>query len=347
MNRYSKGDTRNWPIGVVGDGGWGTTVALYLHRRGYRVRLWGAFPEYVEQVKKRRENSKFLPGVRIPRDMELTADLAEAVADARLVVLATPSQFMRSVCKKIKPLANGGKIWVSLAKGIEVSTLMRMSEVIREEIPARKFCVLSGPSHAEEVAREIPTTAVIASDDARVAQEAQHVFSSEVFRLYRNDDIVGVELGGALKNVVAIAVGISDGMGFGDNTKAALMTRSLDEMSRLGVAMGAKAQTFAGLSGMGDLITTCVSVHSRNRNLGHMIGQGMSLQKALKQSEMVVEGVQTTRSARALAKKYNVDVPIIEEVHAVLFSGKSPKQAVHDLLKRVPEVEFEGKRNHS
>ena len=338
---YGKGGTRYWRIGVVGDGGWGTTLALYLHRRGYRTVLWGAFPDYVEFVKNKRENVKFLPGVPLPRGLTLTANLAEAVVDARLVVLAVPSQFMRGVCKKLSAFESNAKIWVSVAKGIEQGSLCRVSEVIRQEMKAQNLCVLSGPSHAEEVARFIPTTAVLASEKLDAARAAQQVFSSELFRLYINDDVVGAELGGALKNVIAIAVGISDGMGFGGNTKAALMTRGLDEITRLGLAMGAKAQTFAGLSGMGDLITTCISRHSRNRNFGELIGRGMSMKKALMQTEMVVEGVQTTQSAHALAKKVKEEVPIIAGVYEVLYKGKRPEQAVHDLLKREPKLEIE------
>ena len=339
--RYGKGKTRDWHVAVVGDGGWGTTLALYLHRRGYRTVLWGAFPDYVEVVKKKRESTKFLPGVPLPRDLGITSDLAEAVEDARLVVLATPSQFMRGVCKRLRAFDTQKKIWVSVAKGIEKGSLCRVSEVIQQEMKAPHLCVLSGPSHAEEVARFIPTTAVLASKSRDVVRTTQQVFSSELFRLYTNDDVVGVELGGSLKNVMAIAVGISDGMGFGDNTKAALMTRGLDEITRLGLAMGAKARTFAGLSGMGDLITTCVSRHSRNRNFGELIGRGMTVKKALKQTEMVVEGVETTRSAHALARKYGVDIPIIEEIYAVLYKAKRPGQAVHDLLKREPKLEIE------
>ncbi len=338
---YSQGSTRNWRVGVLGDGGWGTTIALHLFRRGYPCTLWGAFPDYVEFVKKKRENVKFLPGVPIPKGLALTADLGEALEGAQLAVLAVPSQFMRGVCKKLKPLDTNSKIWLSVAKGIERGSLCRMSEVVRQEMAAEKFCVLSGPSHAEEVARFIPTTAVIASNDGAVAADAQKVFSSELFRLYTNDDIVGVELGGSLKNVIAIAVGISDGMGFGDNTKAALMTRGLEEITRLGLAMGAKASTFSGLSGMGDLITTCVSRHSRNRNFGQMIGEGMKMNDALKQTEMVVEGVQTTESAHALIKKHGLEAPIIEEVYQVLYKSKAPEKAVRDLLRREPKLEIE------
>ncbi len=339
---YDKGETQGWRIGVLGDGGWGTTIALHLHRRGYPVTLWGAFPDYVAFVQQKRENVKFLPGVPIPSGLTMTADLAAAVQGAQLVVLAVPSQFMRGVCKKLKDLEGvETRIWVSVAKGIEQQTLCRMSEAIRQEMPAKRFCVLSGPSHAEEVARFIPTTAVIASEDVAAAQAAQHAFSSELFRIYTSSDVIGAEMGGALKNVMAIAVGISDGMGYGDNTKAALMTRGLDEITRLGIALGAKAETFAGLSGMGDLITTCVSRHSRNRNFGEMVGKGMSAEDALKQTEMVVEGVQTTKSAHALAKKLGVEVPIIEEVYAVLYERKSPEKAVHDLLKREPKSEIE------
>ncbi len=328
-------------VSVIGDGGWGTALALHLHRRGISCLLWGAYPEYVDFLKHRRENVKFLPGVTIPGDLPISADTGQAMAHADLVVLAVPSQYMRGVCKKLVPFVKKEVIWVNVAKGIERGSLCRMSEVMAQEIGAKRYCVLSGPSHAEEVMRCLPTTAVAASEDMDAARTVQKIFFSESFRVYTNSDVVGVELGGSLKNVIAIAVGISDGMGYGDNAKAALMTRGMVEISRLGLALGARAQTFAGLSGMGDLITTCISHFSRNRNFGQWIGQGMDVQRALKQTEMVVEGVGTSESAKMLAKKCKVEVPIIDEVYSVIYESKSSEKAVRDLLRRDPKSEIE------
>ena len=326
-------------IAVIGDGGWGTTLAILLSMKGFDVSLWSAFPEYAGIVKKSRENVKFLPGIKIPSEVAITGSLSEALKGRNLVVLAVPSQFMRGVLKNIKAEDIAGKRFVSVTKGIENGTLKRMSEVIIECLGKQKLAVLSGPTIAHEVANLSPTTAVIASDDEGLAKDAQNAFLTDRFRAYTSDDMLGVELGGALKNVIAIAAGALDGLGFGTNAKAALLTRGIVEIARLGMAMGAKRETFYGLSGLGDLTTTCVSQYSRNRWLGEEIGRGKKLADILKETDMVVEGVATAKSAYDLAKKHNIEMPITTEIHKVLYEDKDPKMALHELMTRSPKPE--------
>ncbi|MFH1995989.1 MAG: NAD(P)H-dependent glycerol-3-phosphate dehydrogenase [Candidatus Omnitrophota bacterium] len=326
-------------IAVIGDGGWGTTLAILLCNKGHDVWLWGAFPEYVESLKKSRENIKFLPGVSIPAKISITGSINDALSEAGVVVLAVPSQFTRSVLKKMAASGLSGSIMVSVTKGIEIDTLKRMSEVVAEEFGERRFAVLSGPTIAHEVAGCIPTTAVCASYEQDDATSVQEIFFTDRFRVYTSTDVTGVELGGSLKNVIAIAAGISDGLGFGTNAKAALLTRGLTEIIRLGCAAGARRETFFGLSGLGDLATTCMSRHSRNRWLGEEIGKGKKLGEALQGTEMVVEGISTTRSAYELSKKYSIEMPITGEIYKILYKGKDPAKAVNDLMTRAPKRE--------
>ena len=331
--------TNNGKICVIGDGGWGTTLAVLLAKKGYALTVWGAFPEYIEILKSTRENVKFLPGIKIPENVKFTSILSDALKGAEVVVLAVPSQYMRGVLKMLKMEDLSGKILVSVTKGIENSTLKRISEMIIEVLGKCKLAVLSGPTIALEVANGSPSTAVAASEEMDLAREVQNIFMTDRFRIYATDDIAGVEIGGSLKNIIAIASGAADAMGFGTNAKAALLTRGLVEMVRLGVAMGGRAETFYGLSGLGDLTTTCISQYSRNRWLGEEIGKGKKLNDILKETDMVVEGVVTTKSAFDLSKKYNVEMPITCEIHKVLYGNKDPKIAVHDLMTRSPKIE--------
>ncbi len=327
-------------ITVLGDGGWGTTLAILLSRKGYQVTLWGAFKDYVLYLDKKRINTKFLPGIRIPKQIEITHNLNNAVYGKELVILAIPSQYMRKILKKIKGYNYPRwAIYLSVTKGIEIGSLKRMSEVIEEELGNVKSAVLSGPTIAHEVAQGIPTTAVIASRNEKIKKYLQSLFMTDRFRIYTNDDVIGVELGGSLKNIIAIACGISDGLGFGTNTKAALLSRGLVEISRLGQAMDAKVSTFSGISGLGDLVTTCISRYSRNRFVGEQIGRGKNLRQIKTHMQMVAEGVPTTKSAYALSLKYKVEMPITREVYAVLYKNKSPIKAVRDLMSRKKKEE--------
>lgn len=322
-------------ISVIGDGGWGTTLAIMLCRKGFRVTIWGAFKDYVSTVKKTRENKRFLPGIKIPKEIEITADLKKALKNKELIILATPSQYLRGVLKKIKKADfSSGAIFLSVIKGIEMSSFKRMSQVTHEELGPVRFAVLSGPTIAHEVAYGIPTVAVVASADRKIRGLLQDMFMTGRFRIYTNADVIGVELGGSLKNIIAIACGISDGLKFGTNTKAAILSRGLAEISRLGHAMGANAGTFSGITGLGDLVTTCISPFSRNRYVGEQIGKGKSLREVRNHMQMVAEGVPTTKSAYFLSKKYKVDMPITKEVYRVLYKNKSPLKAVKDLMTR-------------
>ncbi len=328
-------------ISIISDGGWGTAIALLLVDNGHDVTIWGAFPDYIEEMKEARENFRFLKGVTLPDNLKLTADIAEAVESADMLVLGTPSQYMRSSLELIKPFDVSGKIFVDLAKGIEVGTLKRISEIVEEILGEVRYVCLSGPSHAEEVSRKIPTTVTAASEEEAAALAVQEAFSnSSYFRVYTSDDVIGAELGGALKNVFAIAAGVIDGMGFGDNTKAALMTRGVVELSRLGEALGGKEATFAGLSGIGDLIVTCTSQHSRNRHVGEELGKGKTLQQIKEDMGMVVaEGVRTSESAYQLARQVGVETPIVNEVYACLYENKDPRQGIKDLMTRPYKAE--------
>lgn len=328
------------PITILGAGSWGTTVAIHLYQKGYPVRLWEYFPENVAYMNKTRRNP-LLEGIPIPADIPITADLAQVSAPLAFLILAVPSQTVRSVLEKLQGKIPPETIVVNLAKGIEQNTLKRMSELVVEVLghPLERVVTLHGPSHAEEVSRHIPTAVVAAAVSKKSARRVQELFHSNTLRVYTHDDIVGVEIGGAVKNVIAIAAGICDGMGLGDNTKAALLTRGLIEITRLGLKLGAREETFAGLSGVGDLIVTCYSQHSRNRYVGEEIGKGRKLQEILSGMSMVAEGVDTAKTVHQLCQRYQVLMPISEEIYRVLFEGKDPRRALRELMARDPVEE--------
>lgn len=326
-------------ISVIGSGGWGTALALHLDKCGHEVCLWSYLPEESARLERDRENKEFLPGVPFGEArLTFTSDIDAAADFGDIIVSAVPSKAVSSTAERLAKRADG-KIVVNVSKGIDEATLKRLSQVFAEKLPNSPIAVLSGPSHAEEVARGIPTTNVAACEDMEVARRVQQTFNSEAFRVYTNPDVCGVELGGAMKNVIALCAGITDGCGFGDNTKAALMTRGLHEIARLGVAMGAEEKTFAGLSGVGDLIVTCTSMHSRNRRAGILLGQGKTLEQTLQEVHMTVEGVGATKAGYALGKKYNVELPIINQAYSVLFEGKNPALAVRELMTRSAKSE--------
>lgn len=327
-------------VGVLGAGSWGTALALLLHKNGHHVTVWSISKEEVEMLSKEREHKSKLPGVKLPGEMQFTNVLEEAIQGKDFMVLAVPSPFTRATARNMKSYVAENQIIVDVAKGIEEDTLMTLSQQIHEEIPQADVAVLSGPSHAEEVGRGLPTTCVVGAKTKKTAEYLQEAFMNEVFRVYTSPDMLGIELGGALKNVIALAAGIADGLGYGDNTKAALITRGIAEIARLGVAMGGKMESFTGLTGIGDLIVTCASVHSRNRRAGILIGQGKTMEEAMEEVKMVVEGVYSTKSAVKLAEKYNVSIPIIEQVNAVLFEGKNPGEAVKELMLRDKRIEI-------
>lgn len=321
-------------VGVLGAGSWGTALSVLLHENGHHVTIWSIDEDEVRMLDEKREHESKLPGVKLSEDMVITGNMEETVRDKDFLVLAVPSPFTRATARKMRPYVAERQIIVDVAKGIEESTLMTLSRQIEEEIPQADVAVLSGPSHAEEVGRKLPTTCVIGAKTKKTAEYLQSMFISPVFRVYTSPDILGIELGGSLKNVIALAAGIADGLGYGDNTKAALITRGIAEIARLGVKMGGKIESFTGLTGIGDLIVTCASAHSRNRKAGYLIGQGKSMQEAMDEVKMVVEGVYSAKAAAKLAEKYGVSMPIVEEVNKVLFEGKSPSQAVDDLMQR-------------
>ena len=325
-------------IGVIGAGSWGIALSSLLSANGHQVTVWSAFEKEVESLKETR-GLKTLPDLVLPDDMEFTADLASAMKDKDLLVTAVPSIYVRETAKKMKPFLAEGQLVVNVAKGIEEATLMTLTDILEEELPGADVAVLSGPSHAEEVSRGLPTTCVAGAKTRETAEKIQNIFMSPVFRVCISPDILGIEIGGALKNVIALAAGIADGLGYGDNTKAALITRGVAEISRLGIAMGGKAETFGGLTGIGDLIVTCASMHSRNRRAGILIGKGYTMKEAMDEVQMVVEGVYSAKAGLALARKYQVSMPIIESVNEVLFDGKSAKEAVADLMLRDKTVE--------
>lgn len=326
-------------ISVLGAGSWGTALAVLLYNNGHEVTLWSALADEVKMLSEKREHETKLPGVRLPDNMEITTDLEKSLLDPDVAVLAVPSPFTRSTAHQMSSFTRKGQIVVNVAKGVEEHTLMTLSEIISEEIPQADVCVLSGPSHAEEVGKGIPTTCVVSAEKRETAEFLQGIFMSPVFRVYTTPDILGVELGGALKNVIALAAGTADGLGYGDNTKAALITRGIAEIARLGTKMGAKIETFYGLSGMGDLIVTCASVHSRNRKAGYLMGKGYTMKEAMDEVKMVVEGVYSAKAAKSLAEKFQVEMPIIEEVNKVLFEDKPAAEAVQDLMLRDKKVE--------
>ena len=319
-------------VSVIGAGSWGSALAVLLANNGHEVTLWTHDPHEIEMLSTKREQVEKLPGVKLPDNIMIEADLKTALTDEDVVVMAVPSPVVRMVAKQMSPFIKDGQIIVNVAKGIEDVTYKTLSDIIEEEIPNAEVCVLSGPSHAEEVG--IPTTVVVGAKNKETAEMLQDVFMNKVFRVYTSSDIVGIELGGALKNVIALAAGTVDGLGYGDNTKAALMTRGIAELTRLGEALGGKPETFSGLTGVGDLIVTCTSVHSRNRKAGYLMGKGMTAEEAMKEVKMVVEGVYSAKAALGLAKKCNVAVPIVEAVNRVLFENADPKEEVSNLLLR-------------
>ncbi len=321
-------------VTVLGGGSWGTAIAISLSSKGISTGLWDIDQAHVESMINSRENKKFLPGTLFPEALTIYRNEEEAIAGADVVIFAVPAQFFRSAATAAKPFLKKGMTIVNVAKGIEQGSLMRLSEIGKEIIPEYPYVVVSGPSHAEEVCLGMPTTLVSSSNDEEAAKKIQNLFMTDVLRVYTNSDVCGVELGGALKNIIALGAGISDGLGFGDNAKAALMTRGLAEIERLGLAAGARSETFAGLSGIGDLIVTCTSMHSRNRRCGIMIGEGIDTQTAIKNVGMVVEGIFTCKAAYELAKKYDVEMPIVNGIYAIINDGMDPKEVVRKLMTR-------------
>jgi len=333
---------KKYKVSVLGDGGWGTALAVVNNRHQNDVLLWSAFADYAEQIKETRENPKFLPGVKLDPGIQITSDLQEAIRFADIIALAIPTQYLRNLLYKIKEEKNyTRKIFVSLTKGIENKTTLRPSQIIHSILGNQvKIVILSGPSHAEEVARGMPTLIVAASSDKECSIRVQEAFGDTCFRVYAGNDVIGVELGAALKNVIALAAGICDGLKFGDNTKAGLLSRGLLEMTRLGIHLGANPNTFFGLSGLGDLITTCISGHGRNLRVGREIGEGKKVKEILAGMEMVAEGVETAKNAYELGQKAGISLPIISEVYRILYEGKNPRIAVEDLLGRHAHEEW-------
>ena len=328
-------------IGVIGAGSWGTALSVVLDKNGHKVTLWSVIEDEITMLKEKHEHVDKLPGVKLASEICFTTDLKETIEDSDMLVLAVPSVFTRSTAKSMAPFVKEGQIIVCVAKGIEESTLMTISDVVEEEIPQADVAVMCGPSHAEEVGIGLPTTLVAGAKTRETAEKIQDIFMNEVFRVYTSPDVRGMELGGSLKNVMALAAGMADGLGYGDNTKAALITRGIAELSRLAIAMGAKYETLFGLTGIGDLIVTCESKHSRNRKAGMLMGQGYTMEEATKEVKMVVEGIYSAKAALALAEKYQVEMPIIKEVNQVLFEGKSVKEAVSELMLREKRSEHE------
>ncbi|MBP3622168.1 MAG: NAD(P)-dependent glycerol-3-phosphate dehydrogenase [Lachnospiraceae bacterium] len=328
-------------IGVLGAGSWGIALTELLSGNGHKVTVWSIDEAEIAMLREHREHKMKLPGVILKEDVLYTTKVEEAVLDAEMLVMVVPSPFIRSTAKTIAPFVKENQLIVNVSKGIEEDTLMTLTEIISEEVPIARVAVLSGPSHAEEVGKHIPTTVVAGSTDKEIASLIQDTFMSDYFRVYTSPDVIGIELGGALKNVIALAAGIADGLGCGDNTKAALITRGITEITRLGVAMGGKIETFAGLSGIGDLIVTCASKHSRNRNAGYLIGQGKTYKEAMEEVKMVVEGVYSAKAAMALSKKYGIDMPIVECVNKMLFEDLTATEAMKILLGRDKTKEAE------
>lgn len=321
-------------IGVIGAGSWGIALANLLAGNGHNVIVWSVIEAEIEMLKQNREHLDKLPGVKLNESIKYTTKLEEAICGMDFLVLAVPSPYTRSTAKSMKCFVKAGQIIVNVGKGIEEHTLLTLSQIVETEIPDADVCVLSGPSHAEEVGRGLPTTVVVAAKEQKSAELLQDTFMNDFFRVYTSSDILGIELGAALKNVVALAAGMADGLGFGDNAKAALITRGIAEIARLGMAMGGTFETFSGLTGIGDLIVTCASMHSRNRRAGILIGRGKSCDEAMAEVKMVVEGVYSAKAAMELSKKYNVDLPIIEQVNLILFENKPAADAIKDLMNR-------------
>jgi glycerol-3-phosphate dehydrogenase (NAD(P)+) len=321
-------------IAIIGDGAWGTTLAVYLGHKGHCVKLWGAFPEYTRRVRVNRYNYKYLPGIKIPDNVEPVEKLKTALEGAQLVILAFPSKFAIKVLRKLKKCDLQNKMFLSVIKGIDHHTHLRISQMIERELGRVPLAVLSGPTIAMEVAKGIPSTAVVASKNKVLARNIQSILNSEKFRIYTNDDVAGVELGGSVKNIIAIACGVCDGLGLGSNTKAAILTRGLAEMARLGKTFGAREKTFAGLSGLGDLVTTCISPQSRNRYVGEQLGKGRRITEIVSSMNAVAEGIVTSKAVLYLSKKYRVEMPITAEVYNIIYRAKKPAKAMEDLMNR-------------
>lgn len=321
-------------IAVIGAGSWGTALAITLSNKGHEVKLWDVNKEHVQALKENRENQKYLPDIKFCEKLQPVDTIAEALEDAKMVLFSAPAQHFRNALDNALPYISQDMIIVNVAKGIEQKTLKRMSEIAHDKMANMKYVVLSGPSHAEEVGLELPTTVVVASTDIKLAEYVQDIFITDKFRVYTSNDVIGVELGGALKNIIALGAGISDGMGYGDNAKAAMMTRGIAEIARLGVKLGADIHTFSGLTGIGDLIVTCTSMHSRNRRCGIMIGEGMSPKDATEKVGMVVEGMFTTEAAYELAKREGIEMPITEGIYAVINDKIDARDAVNQLMTR-------------
>lgn len=328
-------------VSVIGAGSWGIALACVLEKNGHEVTIWSILEDEINMLREKHEHVTKLPGVKLSEKTGLTTSLEEAITGRDLLVLAVPSVHTRSTAKSMKEFVAPEQLIVNVGKGIEESSLKILSDVIEEEIPQANVTILSGPSHAEEVGRGLPTTCVVGAHDKKTAEYVQNVFMNERFRIYTSPDMLGIEVGGALKNVIALAAGMADGLGYGDNTKAALITRGIAEISRLAMAMGAKYETLGGLTGIGDLIVTCASMHSRNRRAGILIGQGKTMQEAMDEVQMVVEGVYSAKAAMALAEKYHISMPIIEQVNQVLFENKPAKDAVSELMLRDKKAEHE------
>lgn len=326
-------------IGVMGAGSWGTALAYLMHKNGHQVTIWSIIEAEVEMLRTKRQHESKLPGVLLPEEIEITNSLEEGMREKDVLILAVPSPFTRSTSHMMREFLKDGQKIVNVAKGIEEGTLYTLTDIIEEELPAAEVSVLSGPSHAEEVGRGLPTTCVVGAHTKETAEYLQTLFMSPVFRVYTSPDMLGIELGGSLKNVIALAAGIADGLGYGDNAKAALITRGIAEISRLGVKMGAKMETLCGLSGIGDLIVTCASVHSRNRRAGYLMGKGYTMKEAMDEVQMVVEGVYSAKAAMGLSRKYQVELPIISQVNQVLFEGKNASEAVNELMLRDKKIE--------
>ncbi|CDM69089.1 Glycerol-3-phosphate dehydrogenase [NAD(P)+] [Clostridium bornimense] len=318
----------------IGGGSFGTALGVHLAKNGHTIKIWDIDEKNIEDINVKRENIKYLPKVMIPFNVIAYNNLVEALRDSKYIFLSVPSHVIRSVCKNIKPYLSSDQVIINMAKGIEDNTFKRLSEVISEELTDNKVAIISGPSHAEEIAQDLPTTFVVSSLDTTVSKEIQDILTTPRIRSYTNDDLVGIEIGGAFKNIIALGCGISDGLGFGDNTKAAIMTRSMNEMIKVGEVLGGKDQTFYGLTGMGDLIVTCTSMHSRNRRAGILIGKGVNVDEACKEVGMVVEGVKATKAFYHLGQKYGLSLPITENLYATLFEGKDINKAVYDLMSR-------------
>ena len=321
---------------ILGDGSWGTTIAIHLVKQGFDVTLWGPFVDYLKEVEANKENKKFLAGITLPDNLKFSYNLKDDIDKSDVIVFAIPSKYSAGVLDELATFSIDWdkKLFLSLTKGIEIKELLRISEIVEKKIPSINFAVLSGPTIAVEVAKQIPSTAVIAAENLDIAKQLQKMMHSNTFRIYTNTDVIGVELGGSVKNVIALACGVCDGLGYGTNTKSAIVTRGLVEMSRLGMSLGAQQNTFSGLTGLGDLVTTCFSPKSRNRSVGELLGNGSKIDDILSKMDMVAEGVETAKAIYDLSKKRNISMPITKEVYEIIYQQKSPIEAVNDLMNR-------------